>query len=392
MKRVLLIDDERPLVDGLKKALRPWREHWDVSTAVGGRAGIELLQQQTFDAVVSDARMPDVDGEAVLIAARTLNPNAVRLVLSGQVDAKTGHRLASVAHQFLVKPSSPQAVMRAIEECVAACDGLRSDQTRALVRGLGTLPVAPRVYHRITTLIDSPEAPVGEVADIVSEDVAMATSVLRFVSSALFGITREVKDVREAVVLVGLEQLRELVLLSEVFAEPDRFGVLDELQRRGLIRSRLARLMTERSPITHLASEAALLAEVGLYALAWRNPETWLELSRREQAKEAAWETLELEVLGCTTAELGASLLSQWGIPQTVVTAVRFHRECPGEGAELDARTATALASALEREAREGTPDFTDLCAARLGLGGKLPAWRHFLLQQTGLAPAEASP
>ena len=57
-----------------------------------------MLGQQAFDAVVSDARMPDVDGEAVLEFTRKQHPATVRLVLSGQVDARTGHRLASVAH------------------------------------------------------------------------------------------------------------------------------------------------------------------------------------------------------------------------------------------------------------------------------------------------------
>jgi len=118
MRRLLLVDDERALLDGLVKVLRPWRTTWQVTTALGGRAALEALASTpAFDAVVTDARMPEVDGEAVLRAAQERQPTAVRLILSGQVDAKTGHRLAAASHQFLTKPTTAAALMAAVEEC-----------------------------------------------------------------------------------------------------------------------------------------------------------------------------------------------------------------------------------------------------------------------------------
>ena len=391
MKRLLLVDDERALVDGLRKALRPWRETWDVTTAVGGRAALELLATQKFDAIVSDARMPDVDGEAVLEAARTAQPEAVRLVLSGQVDARTGHRLASVAHQFLVKPSAPTAVMAAVEDCVASCESLHSERARLLVRSVTSLPVAPRVYHRVSALIDTPQTDVQDVIDVVAEDVALVASVLRYANSAFFASPRPVADVKQAVLLVGLERLRELVLLSELYSKPDVLNILDGLRRRALVRARLSRLVTEGSPVMHLAAEAALMAEVGLYAMAWRMPDAWTELTRRLAAGETPQDALELELLGVETPEVGAALLQQWGIPQTVVTAVRWHRQPPRDGAALDARTATALAAALEREERDGCQALTTQLAEQLGFGAKLDLWRDFVRQQRTLVQEKAA-
>lgn len=386
MKQLLLVDDERALVDGLRKALRPWRERWEVSVAVGGAAALSALKDQAFDAVVCDARMPDVDGEAVLNAARSLRPEAVRLVLSGQVDAKTGHRLANVAHQFLVKPCAPAAVMAAVEDCVAACDSIGSERARLLVRSVCSLPVAPRVYHRVSALIDTPQTNVQEVASLIADDLALASCVLRYVNSAFFGLPRPVTEVRQAVVLVGLERLRELVLLSELYSEPDVHGLLDGLRKRALVRAKLARLVTEGSPVTHLAAEASLLAEIGLYAMAWRMPDAYAALHRRVADREQSVAQLELETLGVETPELGAALLAQWGIPQTVVTAVRWHRNAPQDGAALDARTATALAAALEREAREGPLPLTTQLAAQLGFSDRLPAWRAFVSEQSLLS------
>jgi HD-like signal output (HDOD) protein len=374
-----LVDDEKALLDGLKKVLRPWRADWELETAIGGRAALEALDTTLFDAVVCDARMPDVDGEAVLRGAAQKQPLAVRITLSGQVDAKSGHRLAAVSHQFLVKPSSAQAIMAAVEECCALCHSLERPETRQLVASLGQLPIAPTVYHRITGLIDQPSSSSDDVASIISGDLVLTTTVLRFVNSAFFGLNRLIDDVREAIVLLGFERLRELVLLSELFPARDALGLLDDVRRRGLFRSQVARLITQGSPFTHLASEAALLTELGVYALAWKRPDLYQQVWERHQRGEAELDVLERAGFGSTHAEVGAVLLGLWRIPSAVVNAVRWHDDVPATGAALDARTATALAVLLEREVL-GTaePARVESLAAQLGVSSLLPALRAF--------------
>lgn len=380
MRRLLLVDDERALLDGLKKVLRPWRESWEVELAYGGRAALEALDSgREFHAIVSDARMPDIDGEAVLKAAVEKQPLAVRLVLSGQTDAKTGHRLASVSHQFLTKPSSAGAIMAAVEECCRLCESLQHEAARTLVAGLGQLPISPEVYHRVTDVIDRPNSSSDEVARLIADDLVLTSSVLRFVNSAFFGLPRAVANVREAIVLLGFERLRELVLLAELFPAADALGLLDDVRQRGLFRAQLARLITEGSPVTHLASEAALLTEIGVYALAWKRPVDYREVWGGAMTGRAELNVLERERFGTTHAEVAAVLLGLWRIPSTVVNAVRWHEEVPAPDAALDARTATALAVMLEEEAVCGLePGRADALAAQLGVASLLPTVRAF--------------
>ncbi len=379
MRRLLLVDDEKALLDGLKKVLRPWRHDWELELAVGGRAALEALSATGFDAVVSDARMPDVDGEAVLRATAEKQPAAVRIILSGQVDAKSGHRLAAISHQFLVKPSSANAIMAAVEDCCRLTESLEREETRRLVASLGQLPVAPTVYHRITALIDRPDSSSDDVASIIGSDLVLTASVLRFVNSAFFGLNRVIEDVREAIILIGFERLRELVLLSELFPAVDPLGVLEDVRRRGLFRSQVARLITQGSPFTHLASEASLLTDLGSYALAWKRPDAYRGVWTRFQAGEAMLHELEREVFGASHAEVGAVLLGLWRIPSAVINAVRWHHDRPAEGASLDARTATALAVLLEHEIIGKTPKAeVDALAAQLQVSSLLPALRSF--------------
>ena len=396
MRRLLLVDDERSLLDGLTKVLRPWRHEWEIETALGGRAALEALSsERSFAAVVSDARMPDVDGEAVLRAAQERQPLAVRIILSGQVDARVGHRLAAASHQFLTKPSSGAAIMAAVEECCRLTQSLKSEAARTLVASLGQLPVAPHVYHRVTALIAQPSSTSDEIARLISDDLVLTSSVLRFVNSAFFGLPRSVDDVREAIVLLGLERLRELVLLVELFPEADDLGLLDGVRRRGLFRSQLARLITQGSAVYHLASEAALLTEVGVYALAWKRPALYRDVWRRAQGPAADLEALEREVFGATNAEVASALLGLWRIPNTVVNAVRWNEVRPSDGAALDARTATALAVLLTREALNGAaPGAADALAAQLGVDSLLPSLRRAAargVQEESVGPLEPS-
>ena len=378
MHRVLIVDDEPALVSGLKKALRPWREEFEIETVVSGRAAIALLSAQRYDVVISDARMPEVDGEEVLACAHATQPGAVRLLLSGQVDARAAHRLGRHAHQLLLKPTSGPALRAAISECQRVIALLENKSLRETVASVKGLPVGPRNYQRITRLIDSPDGKINDIAGLITEDPSLSASVLRFVNSAFFGLGRTVDTVRGAVVLLGLERIRELVLVSELLCGPEPLGIFDEVRKRSLLRARLARMLTAGSPVVDLASEGALLSEVGLYVLASWSLERFRHTQNEYLSGNEKLDVLERAAFGATHGEVGAVLLGLWGLPPAVVNVVRWSDAPIPEDARLDARTATALTTMLELEHR-GLTDEGELerVAGQLGVGDRLPAVRE---------------
>lgn len=393
MIRVLLVDDEPAVVSGLKKALRPWKDQFEIETAVSGRTAMQMLSAQRYDVVISDARMPEVDGEAVLAFCHATQPGAVRLVLSGQVNSKSAHRLGIFAHQLLLKPTSGPTLKAAISECQRVIELLANQSLRETVAGLKGLPVGPRTYSEVSKLVDTPSSSIDEVARLIADDPSLSASVLRFVNSAFFGLSRSVDSVRGAVVLLGLERIRELVLLSELFCGPDPLGLFDEARRRCLLRARLARMLTAGSPIVDLASEGALLSGVGVYVLASWSQARYLEVLHRHRDVGGSLEALERDAFGATQGEVGAVLLSLWGLPQAVVNLVRWSDAPISEDAQLDARAATGLAVLLEREqSGVGTPGEFERLAQQLGVADRIPALRETAEQfsstasQTGAA------
>jgi len=115
MTRILFVDDEPRVLDGLRRSLRAQRQRWDMHFAIGGEAALAALEQAPFDVIVSDMRMPDVDGLMLLTAARERWPRMTRLVLSGYTDMEAVLRSTSVAHQILAKPCDPAELVAVID-------------------------------------------------------------------------------------------------------------------------------------------------------------------------------------------------------------------------------------------------------------------------------------
>ena len=83
-KSLLFVDDDPFILDALRRQLRRYRNEWDVEFASGGSAALELMEQQSFDIVISDMRMPEMDGAELLTEVMRRHPRTVRIVLSGQ--------------------------------------------------------------------------------------------------------------------------------------------------------------------------------------------------------------------------------------------------------------------------------------------------------------------
>ncbi len=114
MIRILFVDDDPEILAAFQRAFRRDRARWEVVTALGGRAGLDELRGGTFDVVISDIRMPEVDGFAVLRFAREHSPSTVRIVLSGseEISSLAG---VSLVHAVLVKPCAITILRATIE-------------------------------------------------------------------------------------------------------------------------------------------------------------------------------------------------------------------------------------------------------------------------------------
>ncbi len=116
MRKILFVDDEPRLLEGLERMLRPQRKRWNMHFAIGADQALAFLESTPVDVVVTDMRMPGIDGAALLERVQSRYPSVVRIVLSGQFGDEAQARAAAVAQDFLNKPCTPDSLLETIEK------------------------------------------------------------------------------------------------------------------------------------------------------------------------------------------------------------------------------------------------------------------------------------
>jgi HD-like signal output (HDOD) protein/ActR/RegA family two-component response regulator len=365
MRRVLVVDDEPHVIDGLRKSLRVFRESWEVEVALGGAKALECLAQRHFDVVVTDARMPEVDGEAVLRRLCEVSPESLRVVLTGEVKRDVATRLLALAHQFLSKPVKAVELFERVEESLRVQAELKSPALQKLIGEFGPLPAVPGTFSAINQLLEDPDAQLPAFVTVVERDPAVSAAVLRLVNSAYFGMPTRVASLKEAVRLLGVEPLQNLVLAAEVFE--GRGALAGQLQREAIVRlGRLRQVIRDGAAAwVEPACTGAVLCDLGRLLLMERCPEA-ATACEAEVARGGERAAVEAEHFGVHHGLVGAALLGLWGVPRPVVDAVALHHLREGPVAAMTPTLALGAVCLVE-EALGASAAHAEVVKERLG-------------------------
>lgn len=402
-KRVIFVDDDQNVLAGIQNALRRQRHRWEMVFAPGGAAALMEMERAPADVIVTDMRMPIMDGAALLHEVRERYPATARIVLSGHAERESVLRALPVAHQYLSKPCNGETLVRVIERTCQVQEVLFDRQVKELVGKLDKLPPPPRAYLEIQQAMTGPDARPAEVAAIVERDPAMATKVLELVNSAYFGLARNVTAIGDAVTYLGVEILKALALSAHVFTALERSAIegfrLEEIQRSSLLVACLAKRFRVDAKAGDTAFTAAIVHDVGKIVLAIGLEERFAETVRLARESRRPFHVVEQERFGKTHAQVGAYLLGAWGLPFSIIEAVAYHHT-PGlapEGCDRALLAAVHVADALVDCSGGGhqgcsgdeAPDRAFL--AHAGLLEELARWRA-LAEAEGVGPAPSSP
>ncbi|TWT89472.1 response regulator [Stieleria varia] len=331
--KVLFVDDEINVLSGLRRMLRNQRSVWEMHFANGGVEALELLEKETFDVIVSDMRMPIIDGAELLTRVSQLYPNTVRLVLSGQSEHEKILRAVGPAHQFMSKPCDPDSLIKTIERACGLRSQLQDDSLKDLISQLSTLPSLPKIYRELVAELESDDASLNRIAQKIGSDIGMTAKVLQLVNSSFFGLPQHVSCPKHAVSLLGLNVIRPLVLTANAFSQFQESNVpgfsLDRLLEHSLAVATTAKRIAEKE--SNQASTvddsfiAGMLHDIGKLVLAANLPTQYSEAIRIAKDEAIPLWQAETRVFRSSHAEVGAHLLGLWGLPNPIVEAVAFH-------------------------------------------------------------------
>jgi HD-like signal output (HDOD) protein len=389
MKRILFVDDEQYVLDGLRNLLRKQRGQWEMVFAHGSDAAMAELAKAAFDVVVTDIRMPGLDGVALLEHVRDRYPGTARIVLSGHAEGDKVVSAIPVAHQFLSKPCDADTLRGVVERAFGLQALMRDEPIRAAVGRLEKLPSVPDVYWELNRLLSHGDAGIGDVAAVVEKDPAMGAKLLQLVNSAYFGLPARMSAIKDAVCYIGLDLMQGLVLTAHLFSEDQPAAIpgfsLKRLQQTSLLTANLCKAFVQEPKRAREAYTLGLLHDVGQVVLALGVREEYARILHTARKERRPIHALEHELLGVTHAEVGAYLLGIWGLPLETLEVVCHHHE-PSRLAEgpFDLLGALHVADVLVDavtgmlSGRGRGPDavLDEAFLVRSGLVRELPRWR----------------
>lgn len=394
MKRVLFVDDDQQVLDGLQNMFRKQRNVWEMSFALGGAKALAQLGQQQIDVIVSDIRMPGMDGPTLLAQVKDQYPTTARIVLSGHVAQSDILRAVPVSHQYLSKPCDADSLRIVIERACDLRNILQDEAIRGVIGHIDRLPSVPRTYTELTRLAGDPKCSIDDMARTIEQDPAMSIKILQLGNSAYFGLARQLTSIPQAVMYLGIELVRGLALSAQVLArmekEPGVEGFsLERFQQSSLLTAQLARSFLSDKRLAEEAFTAGLVHDIGKFIVALAAPEKFAAIVASLRASGRSFHAVEREQLGVTHAEVGAYLLGTWGLPLSIVEAVAHHHQpglVPAEGREVLAAVHAADAlidSSCFVDASASSGDAIDVdFIERAGLAARLPEWRKLALQR----------
>jgi putative nucleotidyltransferase with HDIG domain len=306
------------------------RKQWDMEFVLGGEAALKACEAASFDVVISDMRMPGMDGATLLGHIRDLYPATARVILSGYSEDSLARRAIPVAHRFLSKPSSLDELRCMIERVCSLQDLLSAPEIRRVVGSVGELPSLSTTYTRLTQAVSNPDSSINKIAGIIEEDVAMSAKVLQLANSAFFGLAQKVTTLSNAVSYLGMQTIKDLALTSEAFRvlQPHSripLTVCESMEKHAHRVAAIASVLPLDNSNRDTTIIAALLHDIGKLFLTSAMPDQFCSACSLASERGCRDFEAEEELLGTSHAEIGAYLLGLWGIPNLTVEAIAHH-------------------------------------------------------------------
>ncbi len=328
--KVLFVDDEPAILESLSDAMRPHRTNWSARFASSGREALELLEREPHEMIVSDMRMPGMDGAELLAHVHDKYPTMTRFILTGHSDENAILRAYPVTHQILAKPCDANHIARAIQDVIALRSKTHSKYVNDFVGRFHVLPTLEETYVELIRLLTS-SASAQQISIALSKDSVFASRILQLANSPYFGSTREVVSLVSAVNIVGHNLIRTLLMAyqaGKMCRDKSRRQIAmiaDETERI----SNVIKILLFRTPDFEEALSVAIVNNVGKYAMLSADPVVYGQLLSDATETGTPLNTLEIRQYGASHAEVGAFLLALWGLPIGIVKAVanRYNAE-----------------------------------------------------------------
>ncbi len=329
--KILLVNSD---ILEMAKAASVLTKNYEVVTTDNVKDAFDLMQHENIDMLFADFKMVTADGKSILLKAKEMFPDVVRVILGGKEEDSLifSSIQNNIAKTCVLKPWN-QNILLLADKVFETEEKLKKSNIFSYIVNLTDLPTIRASYQKIVQLIDN-DAEMKDIGDAIGSDPSMAAKLLRVANSSYYGI--KTNSIRQAVTYLGMKNIRDLVLSTAIF---DMFNTKDVPERMfqplwqqaftcSKIVSAIYKMLGKSTP--DYASLAGVLVNIGSIFLLKRFDKRYINIIEEmkqlnHEKSELTIENLEIEAFGLTHSQVGGYLLNWWEIPYPIVEAAIYH-------------------------------------------------------------------
>lgn len=332
MPRIIaFVDDEEPILRALRRLF--YGSEYDCLFFSSPDALLNHLESSSIDILITDIRMPEMDGLELMRRVKKIKPNVICVALSGYTDNRQilAALDSGLARLYVYKPWDNDELKRIVDGLRNIIRNLNQSSLMETINGLGSLPTFPSIYQNVVKLIES-ESSASEIAAVIETDPAIASKLLRIANTAYYG--SHTGSVHQAIMMLGMTNVRQIILTNALFESAESVPYGRELWQHAALTNKgvayLYHLMFQKQLPSHVGV-VGLMHTIGLLLIATTQTSQYKALieaceNGRTLNNPFFVETLEKKIFGSYHTEVGSYLLNWWALPVDIIEATYHYR------------------------------------------------------------------
>lgn len=389
--KILFIDEDSAILTALQTLLQ--NEEWECHFVSSAGKALQQLVDHPVDLVVSAAVMQEMDGISLLSEIRENHPTTIRLFLTGHPRHTTVLQALAQGYtqQIIPKPWIDLELKEILRSALRQAQYQRryGVEFQKLINTIPLLPTLPETYSQVRACISDDDIDIEGMAEAISQDVSLSSTLLHWGNSALFGQRFLVDSIKKAIIVLGTDIVENLVLSESVYRaiKTDTSKIpgfdINRFKKHTIASATIARLLIKLSHSSNVGMQdrafiAGLLHDMGKLLLANYLPEKFQQAI--ELADDNKWPLLKAErsLYDTDHAEIGAMLAQWWSLPPFLVEAIRSHHHLRATPIEPEVSAAAYAGNILACQfnfcARQGANevDLHESCSERFHLNDEV--------------------
>lgn len=330
MKAILFVDDEEHILKALRRLFI--QTDYDTFFALSGKEALEILEKEKVDLIITDMRMPEMDGYQLLKQVRKKYPDIMRVILSGYADEKEiiNALQDGSTRMYLMKPWDNEKLLILIKQLLALGEMFENKKITEIMNGLDGLPTLPDIYNKVCSLIEQ-DTDIERIAEVIENDQIITAKVLQIANSVFYG--KQTGSVKQAITFLGLANVKNIVLSISIIENSDIqhsiFPTKKTLWQHVSITNKIVHGIYEellQKKLPSISTTAGLLHDIGKIILMQNFPQQYQKVTEKVKGEaQTGICEIEDEIISVSHQEIGGFLLNWWGMPQSIVEAAAFH-------------------------------------------------------------------